>query len=234
MTAGPPCIRCGDFVTEEKTTLPGLALCSPCLDAGVEPAGRVVFPNAVVKARLKYLAVLLPLMGLAFAAPFAVLDAPANFFVGLFALVTVELVFIALTFSRIHHAGHDTWKREVRAKLSLPAELVLPFVLYVPKRPRFWSLAIFFDAAFLAETEDGFVLIGEKTRTVLRLAAASRVSTERIVMNPPRTCMKIDLADGPRYVAFIEKGTFKENRRLAEECAERAEARRRALHSAGR
>ncbi len=216
-------------MSPERTTLPGLAFCTSCLDAGLEPKERFVFPKVIVKARLKWGLALLVAMGIAFVFPFFVLEAPWNFLIGTASLLVVELLFVVATYSRIQHAGLDLWKRDVQTKLAIPEELALPFVLYIPRKPRLWDLSVAFDACLLAETDTGFVLIGEKTRVVLRFGAATGISTYWLFMNPPRTSVRVDMPDGPRFISFVEKNTFRDNRALAVACSRRAEAKRRAL-----
>ncbi|HZV00820.1 MAG TPA: hypothetical protein VFF73_29155 [Planctomycetota bacterium] len=221
-----PCLRCGDFVGPGDEAVAGLALCVKCADAGIEPTARIVFPAVIVKARLKAMLAMFLLMGLAFAAGPVLVGGGFGFAVGALLMLAAELGYIVIFFSRIMHAGHAAWREDLRVKLALPAEGPFSFVLYFPRRPRIWNLTVPFDAAFVAEGEGGLVFLGERVRMVIPYASLARVGTRRVVFNPPRTTVELELREKtPRYFAFIEKNTFRANRDLAVACAERISAR---------
>jgi hypothetical protein len=203
-------------------------LCAACIDGQVEPAEQSDYPSIVRWARLPWLLGLLASIVLGSAAGASFAPSGSSFLLyGSVGAILAELLYTVVVFSRMHHAGLAAWRRELRAKLRLPDAPALSFVLYVAREPRFWTwrATLPFDGAFLAETPAGFLLYGERTRRVLRFEHATRISTERIHMTPWRTAVRVDLADGPRFLAFLEKETFRENRALALACAERARQR---------
>jgi hypothetical protein len=157
--------------------------------------------------------------------PLLLLPSPYNFFVGLALLVIAEFGYMLIFLSRIGHAGLDRWREEVRVKLSLPAESPFAFVVYTPRRPRIWSLTVPFDGAFLAEGEDGLVILGERTRVLVPYASIKSARTELMIFNPPRRAIRLELAAGTRMIAFLEEKTFRGNRQLTEACARRIQAR---------
>ena len=181
----------------------------------------MALPKKVIKARFKLIFIMFGLMAVTFAAG-ALFVSPL---VGLGLMVLVELGFFVVFFSRIQHVGWDKLKADLRAKLSLPGTLPVSLVCYVTRTPRIWNLTLPFEAALLVESEAGFAVLGENTRVLIPIGKILSARTRRIVMNPPRTSLQLDLPEGPRYLSFLDEKTFRANKALAVACAERVRAR---------
>lgn len=185
------CARCGDFLSEEKLVLGGLALCRPCFEPrSVEAPPFVDFEEPRrywVAAAVAFFG----LMGLGFLAGIAygpasdrVVDGLAGSIVGVF----LGILAVAL----IGRCARAPWRREALARVGLDgvAPGKVTFVVFYPTKPRLMPTYPQREIGFVVEAAEGFVFLGMRgRRDVVRSCdiVAVRVAASRV---------RIDLRDG--------------------------------------